>query len=547
MEMNMLYSPVLNSEQIERIRVVSKLRSVQHGEILYNQNDPTPPVFVVLSGQIQILALAAGSEKIVTTYSAGQFSGELVMISGRRSIYRCRAIEEGVLLQISARELRILIEKDAELCDIFMMTYLERRLLLRERGEGNVVVIGSLYSSNSLAIREFLTRDGHPFIYFDVDFDEMAQVLLRRFDLSLDDIPIVICNIDNILRNPSPQDVASYLGFNENIDDMEIRDVIVVGAGPAGLSAAVYAASEGLDVLVIEKGAPGGQAGSSSKIENYLGFPTGLSGHELAARAIAQAEKFGAEIMVARTVKRLNCDKRLYVVSLDDGQEIHCRTIVLATGAQYNKPALFNVDFFAGRGVYYNATFMEAHACADERVIDIGGGNSAGQAAVFLAQSNKNVQMLVRSGTLAQTMSRYLIRRIEENPLIRVCYSSEITKMEGSRHLERVTWMDKSKGASSTELIRHVFVMTGASPDTDWLSDCVALDGKGFVVSGPDLEKAQTPIPWPLSRQPHMLETSLPGVFVIGDARSGNVKRVASAVGEGSIVISLVHDALAER
>jgi thioredoxin reductase (NADPH) len=542
----MAYAPHLTEAQIDRIRIYAKPRQFVAGEILYEPGFDTPPVYVVISGAIRIVALGGKEERVVTTYRSGQFSGELLMISGRRSIYRCQAVEDGALLQLCPRDLRTLIGKDAELSDIIMNAFLTRRLSLKDNGQGNVVVLGSKYSADTLTLREFLTRDGHPFSYFDLDSDPVTQDLLDRFGVVIGDIPVVICNNSQVLKNPSTKEVAECLGFNSHIDDSQIRDLIIVGAGPAGLAAAVYAASEGLDVLVVEKAAPGGQAGSSSKIENYLGFPTGLSGQELADRAIAQAEKFGARIMVARSVERLNCDQRPYRVALDDGHEIPTRTIVLATGAQYNKPALPKLESFSGKGIYYNATFMEAQVCADERVIVIGGGNSAGQAAVFLAQNTAGVTMFVRSSSLVTTMSRYLIQRIEENPLIQLHYSSELTSLDGAEHLDRVTWTDKTTGESFTQAIRHVFVMTGASPKTDWLSKCLSLDSKGFVLTGRDLETATPPIPWPLARAPHMLETSLPGVFVVGDARSGNVKRVASAVGEGSIVLHLVHQALAE-
>jgi thioredoxin reductase (NADPH) len=542
----MSYAPILTAFQIERIRAFAVPRSVMADEILYEPGDDTPPVFVVISGGIRILALGGPEVRTVTTYDVGQFSGELLMISGRKSIYRCQATESGTLLELSARDLRTLIAKDAELSDVFMKAFLARRLSLREKGEGNVVVLGSRYSANTLAAREFLTRDGHPFTYLDLDVDQAAQELLDRFGVSTDDIPVVICNNARVLRNPSPKEIAECLGFNSNIDDSQVRDLVVVGAGPAGLAAAVYAASEGLDVLVIEKAAPGGQAGSSSKIENYLGFPTGLSGQDLVTGAIAQSEKFGAKIMVARAVDRLDCGKRPYTVHLDDGQEVPARAIVLATGAQYNKPSVSNLDAFSGKGIYYNATFMEAQLCVGEQVIVIGGGNSAGQAAVFLAQHTACVQMLVRSKSLKETMSRYLIQRIEENPRIRVHYSSELTALEGETHLERVSWIESETNRVSTQPIRHVFVMAGASPRTDWLSGCVSLDKKGFVLTGRDVEFATSSISWPLSRPPHMLETSVPGVFVVGDARSGNVKRVASAVGEGSIVVHLVHQVLAE-
>jgi thioredoxin reductase (NADPH) len=540
------YAPVLTASQIERIAALALRRDVLLGQILYEPGDDTPPVFVVLSGGIRILAVAGGQEQTVTTYGIGQFSGELLMISGRKSIYRCQAMEGGTLLELSAKNLRTLIAKDAELSDIFMKAFLTRRLSLKEHGHGNVLILGSRYSAATLAAREFLARDGHPFAYLDLDVDQAAQEVLDRFGVSAVDIPVVIWNGTQLLRNPSPKQIAECLGFNSNIDEKQVRDLVIVGAGPAGLAGAVYAASEGLDVLVIEKAAPGGQAGSSSKIENYLGFPTGLSGQELAASAIAQSEKFGAQIMVARAVDRLHCENRPYRVHLDNGQEIPTRVIVLATGAQYNKPSLPNLDAFLGKGIYYNATFMEGQLCVGEQVVVIGGGNSAGQAAVFLSQNSAGVTMLVRSENLSATMSRYLIQRIEENPHIEVHYSSELHSLEGKDHLECVSWINRSSGEIRTKPARHVFVMTGASPKTDWLSGCVALDKKGFVLTGRDLEGITPPVPWSLSRPPHMLETSLPGVFVVGDARSGNVKRVASAVGEGSIVVSLVHQVLGE-
>lgn len=542
----MSYSPILTEQQIDRIRHVAQLRSIEAGQTLYEPGFDTPPVYVVLSGEIRILAIAGGQASTITSYRAGQFSGELLMIAGRKSIYCCQAIEAGSVLELQAQDLRRLIAKDAELSDIFMSAFLARRLSLKAAGHGNVVVLGSRYSVDTLAVREFLTRDGHPFAYFDLDTDEATQELLDRFGVDTADIPVVICNNSQVLRNPSLNQLAASLGFNCHIDDLQIRDLVIVGAGPAGLAAAVYAASEGLDVLVVEKSAPGGQAGSSSKIENYLGFPTGLSGQELADRAIAQSEKFGAQIMVAHSAVSLNCDQRPYTVTLDDGLAIRTRAIVLATGAQYNKLPLPRLEQFTGQGIYYNATFMEAQLCAGEEVIVIGGGNSAGQAAVFLAQNTRGVHMLVRSTSLIDTMSRYLIERIEENPSIEVHYANELTSLEGNGHLEKVSWFDTNSGRTTTRAIRHVFLMTGASPKTDWLSGCLSLDKKGFVLTGRDLENAEPPIPWPLARRPLMLETSLPGVFVVGDARSGNVKRVASAVGEGSVVVHMVHQTLAE-
>jgi thioredoxin reductase (NADPH) len=338
------------------------------------------------------------------------------------------------------------------------------------------------------------------------------------------------------------------LGLNVSIDQTQVRDLIIVGAGPAGIAAAVYAASEGLDVLMIETESPGGQAGSSSKIENYLGFPTGISGQELAARAITQAQKFGAKMMVAHKVVQLNCGRRPYGVVLDNGNTLSARAIVISTGAQYNKPALANLSRFEGQGVYYGATYMESQLCEDEEVVVVGGGNSAGQAAVYLSQSARKVYLLVRSGALSDTMSRYLIQRITSNPSIEMRYRTEIVSLQGNMRLEQVSWIDRVTGETSTHDIHHVFIMAGASPRTDWLRGCVALDKKGFILTGRDLDTSglAPPASWDLTRAPQMLETNLPGVFAVGDVRAGNVKRVASAVGEGAIAIHLVHRALSE-
>jgi thioredoxin reductase (NADPH) len=383
----------------------------------------------------------------------------------------------------------------------------------------------------------------------DLDSDKTSQELLDRFEVKTEDVPVVICNGQTVLRNPSTQQLADCLGFNASIDQSQVRDLIIVGAGPSGLAAAVYAASEGLDALVIETEAPGGQAGSSSKIENYLGFPTGISGQELAARAITQAQKFGAQMMVAHKVVGLKCARRPYEVVLDNGNRLAARSIVISTGAQYNKLPLANLSEFEGQGVYYGATYIESQLCEDEDVVVVGGGNSAGQATVYLSQSARKVHLLVRSGCLRETMSRYLIQRITDNPAIQMHYRTEIVALQGKAQLEQITWIDRASGETSTHDIRHVFIMTGASPRTDWLRGCIALDEKGFILTGRDLDgsaELAPPSSWNLMRAPQMLETSLPAVFAVGDVRAGNVKRVASAVGEGAIAIHLVHRALAE-
>ncbi|MGB0036144.1 MAG: FAD-dependent oxidoreductase [Candidatus Acidiferrales bacterium] len=538
--------PVLTAAQINRVRPVSKLRRVVAGEILFEPGDTGIPFFVLLSGTMEIVQPDLTGERPIAAHSPGEFTGEMAMISGRRSLVRGRVTEPGEFLELSDDGLRSLIGKDAELSEIFMRAFILRRLVLISRGQGNVILMGSRHSANTLRLREFLSRNGHPYTYVDLDTDSTSQELLDRFKVKLDEIPVIVCQNRSVLRNPTIQKLADCLGFNSSIDESQVRDLIIVGAGPSGLAAAVYAASEGLDALVIEMDSPGGQAGSSSKIENYLGFPTGVSGQELATRAITQAEKFGAKMMVAHSVVRLDCEKRPYRVVLDNGNMLAARAIVISTGAQYNKPRIANLEKFEGQGIYYGATFMESQLCEQEDIIIVGGGNSAGQAAVFLSQTARKVHVLVRSSALSDTMSRYLIQRIEENSAIELHYGTEIVGLEGDTHLERVAWQDKASGETSTHDIRHVFIMAGASPRTEWLRGCLAMDNKGFIVTGRDLDNAAEAPAWKLARSPQMLETSLPGVFAVGDVRSGNVKRVASAVGEGAIAIHLVHRALAE-
>ena len=389
-------------------------------------------------------------------------------------------------------------------------------------------------------------RNGHPYSYIDLERDTDVQNLLDSFEISTNEIPVLICRGQLVLRNPSNQEIADCLGFNEPVDQTQVRDLVVIGAGPSGLAAAVYGASEGLDVLVLETSSPGGQAGSSSRIENYLGFPTGISGQELAARAYLQAQKFGAHMLVAKAT-RLICDRKPYVIELENGARISTRTVMIATGAQYRKLPLENLSRFEGAGVYHGATFVEAQLCAGEEVIVVGGGNSAGQAAVFLAQTAKRVHMLVRSTGLAATMSRYLIRRIEKSPAIALRPQTEIVAVEGGDHLNSVYWRNSQTGQTEKHEIRHIFVMTGADPNTSWLNGCIALDAKGFIKTGPDLSPDNlSAAGWSLMRQPYLLETSLSGVFAVGDVRGGSIKRVASAVGEGSITISFVHRVLQE-
>lgn len=540
--------PVLTTAQIDRIRSLGKVRRVVAGEILFEPGDMDVPFFVLLSGAMEIVQPDYTGERPIATHGRqGEFTGEITMISGKRCLVRGRVTKPGEFVELTGQGLRSLIGRDAELSEIFMRAFILRRLELINRGQGNLILMGSRHSAQTLRLREFLNRNGHPYTYVDLETDKTSQEILDRFAVRVDEIPVIICGATGcVFRNPTVQKLAEGLGFNVGIDESQVRDLIIVGAGPSGLAAAVYAGSEGLDVLVIETEAPGGQAGSSSKIENYLGFPTGLSGQELANRAIVQAQKFGAKMMIAHDVVQLDCAKRPYKVVLDNGTKLATRSLVIATGAQYNKPRIPNLEKFEGQGVYYGATFMEAQLCEQEEAIVVGGGNSAGQAAVYLSQTASKVHVLVRSGQLSDTMSRYLIQRIEQNPAIELHYKTEIAALEGDVRLERVTWRDNTSGSTSVRDIRHVFIMAGASPRTDWLHGCLALDEKGFILTGRDMDVASEKPVWPLQRPPQMLETSLPGVFAVGDVRAGNVKRVASAVGEGSIAIHLVHRTLAE-
>ncbi len=538
--------PILTPAQIRRIAAHGHMRAIERGEVLVEQGDSTVPFFVVVSGELEVVRPLGAAETLITVHRPGQFTGEVNMLSGRRALFRTRVTKPGEVVELDRQQMLALVQTDAELGELLMRAFLLRRVELVAAGMGDAVLIGSTHSAGTLRIKEFLMRNGYPYAYIDLERDPDVQNLVDVFHIAVSEIPVVVCRGQLVLRNPSNQQVADSLGFNEAVNQTQLRDLIIVGAGPSGLAAAVYGASEGLDVLVLETSSPGGQAGSSSKIENYLGFPTGISGQELAARAYSQAQKFGAQILIAKGT-RLASDRKPYVIEVENGARIPARTAVIATGAEYRKPPLKDLSRFEGAGVYYGATFVEAQLCGGEEVIVVGGGNSAGQAAVFLAETTKRVHMLVRSAGLAESMSRYLIRRIEETPTIVLRRHTEIVALEGGDHLESVRWRNSQTGQTEEHKISHVFLMTGADPNTRWLEGCVALDAKGFIKTGPDLSPADlSAARWPLARPPYLLETSLPGVFSVGDVRSGSIKRVASAVGEGSTAISFVHQVLRE-
>jgi thioredoxin reductase (NADPH) len=538
--------PKLTPAQLRRIAARGRAREIQLGEVLYEQGDSAVPFFVVVSGELEVVRPSGVVETLVTVYESGQFTGEVGTLSGRRSLFRVRSTKPGEVIELDRQHMLVLVQTDTEIGEILMRAFILRRVELVAAGMGDVVLIGSMHSPGTLRIKEFLMRNGHPYSYIDLERDADVQNLLDSFHVGASEIPVVICRGQVVLRNPRNQQIADCLGFNDAIDQTHVRDLVIIGAGPSGLAAAVYGASEGLDVLVLETSSPGGQAGSSSRIENYLGFPNGISGQELAARAYHQAQKFGVEMLIAKGT-RLLCGRKPYLVEVENGARIPARTVVIATGAEYRRPPCKDLLRFEGAGVYYGATFVEAQLCRGEEVIVVGGGNSAGQAAAFLAETTKSVHMLVRSAGLAESMSRYLIRRIEQTHTIVLWPFTEIVALEGGDHLESVRWQNNQTGQTEDRNINHVFVMTGAAPNTPWLDGCVALDAKGFIKVGSDLlPENLSAARWPLARPPYLLETSLPGVFAVGDVRGGSIKRVASAVGEGSIAISFVHQVLNE-
>ena len=535
--------PRLTSVQIARLTPHGKQIATLRGQILAEAGDRVP-MYVVLAGSLEIIQPTLAGETLVVVHTQGSFSGDVGTLRGLSSVVRTRVRDPGTVLVIDNAGLRAVVQTDSQLSELFMRAYILRRVALMTTGSSDVILLGSTRSAGTLRIQQFFTRNSYPFVNLDIDADASVRELLERFHVGVEDFPVLVCHGSGILKNPSNEEVAATLGMNQEIDNDRVRDVIVVGAGPAGLAAGVYAASEGLDAMVLETGTPGGQAGSSSKIENYLGFPTGISGLALAARALIQAQKFGAEIRTAYSVLSLSCDKRPYTIHFANGLSVRARTIVIATGAEYRQLSLGNAAGFMGMGIYYAATSTEAKRCGTGEVIVVGGGNSAGQAAVFLSGTCKMVHLLVRASGLADTMSQYLIRRINDSPNITLHVKTEITALEGTDQLERVTWKTVGKEPEVHD-IGHVFLMMGALPCTGWLNSCIALNDKGFVRTGSDLHDADlSATDWNSGRHPEFFESSIPGIFAVGDVRCGSIKRVAAAVGEGSACIQQVHRVL---
>jgi thioredoxin reductase (NADPH) len=535
--------PHLGEAQITRLSAHGRKITTQKGQILAEPGDRVP-MFLVLSGSLEIIQPTLVGETLIVVHTPGSFSGDVGTLRGIGAVVRIRVREGGEVLAIDDAHLRTVVQTDYELSELFMRALILRRAALFTTGSSDVILLGSAHSAGTLRLQQFLNRNSFPYVNLDLDADASVRALLERFHVHVEDLPVVVCRGSVVLKNPSNEEVAANLGMNQRIDDDRVRDVIVVGAGPAGLAAGVYAASEGLDVLVLETGTPGGQAGSSSKIENYLGFPTGISGLALAARALIQAQKFGAEVRTAYSVLSLDCDQRPYAIKFADGHAARAHAIVIATGAEYRQLSLDNAPRFLGMGIYYAATSTEARRCGSREVIVVGGGNSAGQAAVYLAGTCSMVHLLVRADGLAATMSQYLIRRIDDTPNITLHLRTEITALAGQEQLTHVTWQTAGEQAETHD-IGHVFLMMGALPCTGWLNSCIALNDKGFVLTGSDLHAQDLSSPlWKNRHQPEFFETSIPGIFAVGDVRCGSVKRVAAAVGEGSACIQQVHRVL---
>ena len=530
--------PKLSREHVQRLAAYGEEQFFPKGTMLFTRGDRGVDFFVVIEGSVEITdGGAEGREETIHVHADRQFTGELDLFNDREILVSGRTGHDSRIVRIPRAQFRRLIEVEPDVGEIIMRAFILRRVGLMKHEQGGVVLIGSAHSGDTQRIQRFLSRNGYPHRVLDTDRDPDAEGFLECLEIAPEELPVIVLPGHAFLRNPSTHALADALGLTENFDPNRIYDLTVVGAGPAGLAAAVYGASEGLDTIVIEPLAPGGQAGTSSKIENYLGFPTGISGQALAGRAQVQAQKFGARLAISRRASAIDCAASPYCVQLEDGQRIGTRSIVIATGARYRTLDVENYDKFEGQGIHYAATWMEGNLCTNEEVVVVGGGNSAGQAAVFLSQHARHVHMLLRSEGLAATMSDYLIQRIDASPKITLHTQTEITVLKGERLLEEVSWTNRQTGESVTRKIGNVFVMIGAVPNTDWLDGCVALDRGGFVVTGRDSEGMALPSPYATER---------PGIFAVGDVRSGSTKRVASGVGEGSVVVSSVHAYLAD-
>jgi len=539
--------PVLTDAQVERVRERGAVMEVEDGTLLFDVGDRDTGFYIVLSGEVVIYQPDLGRDRVIVTHQPGEFTGEINMLAQHRSVVAARMQGDGRVVRLDRAGFSKLLAEDSELSDIMTGAFIHRRLSLVSNEQTSFVLVGRSETPRVLELQQFMARSGQPIRFLDVRSDAAAADLLGFFGVTEDELPaVVLTDRGRVLRSATPKQIAEELGLSQTFSAEEVVDVAVVGGGPAGLSASVYAASEGLSVVCFEGTAFGGQAGSSSKIENYLGFPTGLSGGTLTARALHQALKFGARMTIPHTVRGLDTSTWPYRLRLDDDIEVCARSVVLASGARYRRLDVPDLDRFEGAGIYYSATYVEARSCEEDEVVVVGGGNSAGQAAMFLSTHAHHVHVLVRGDTLADSMSSYLTRRLEASPDITIHYLTEVVALHGEEHLEAMTWRGAT-GHTDRRDLRHLYVMIGAVPRTEWIpSTGPALDARGFVLTGFDLTDDQRSAYGAIGRAPYHLETGTPGIFAVGDVRSGSVKRVASAVGEGAMVMQFVHRTVAE-
>ena len=535
--------PTLDETQIGQLagctHAVPKL--FRDGQTLFAVGDRNMNFFVIKSGEVEIVDRSGDERKTVTIHRPGGFTGDITHLTGLPAVVTAIARGDCEAYEITGDALRSVLNQCPGIGDIILQAFIARRQLLRESPNfTGLRVIGSRYSPDTFRVRDFLAKNRILFTWVDIETDPNVDRLLRQFGVTDLDTPVVACGKMLLLRNPTNRQLADAIGIRQPLEDL-VYDLVVVGAGPAGLAAAVYGASEGLRTAVLEQTAPGGQAGSSMRIENYLGFPTGLTGSELADRAILQADKFGAHLSVPTLVNRLAFENAYTLVRLDGGETVTAKCLLIATGADYRRLGVEGADRFEGTGVYYAATLAEAHLCQGSQVIVVGGGNSAGQAAVFLSINSRNVLLLIRGYDLYKNMSSYLARRIEQTANIELVRNTTIRRMNGNGHLRTVDIVNSETGEERTVEAIGVFSFIGADPRTSWLPPEIERDGKGFVRTGRDLDRSPY---WTSGRQPFLLETSRAGVFAAGDVRSGSVKRVASAVGEGAMAVQFVHEHL---
>jgi thioredoxin reductase (NADPH) len=534
--------PRLNDMQMARLRDLGRVRTVEPGEVLFAAGDAGSDFFVIESGAVTIVQGLGRENRVIAVHGPHRFLGELGLLTGQRLYLSGVVRDAGEVIQVPLERLPEVLDEDKALVDLILAAFIARRAILIDVGTG-IKLIGSRFSPDSRRLREFLARNRMPHQWTDLEQDEDAEALLGGLGVEPGETPVVIATGGEILRNPSNAELGRAIGLGSSGPAPALCDVVVVGAGPAGLAASLYAASEGLDVQCVEAVASGGQAGTSARIENYLGFPTGISGSELAQRAGLQAAKFGSRLAVPAAAVALRSMPGRHEIELSNGDLATGRTVVIATGAQYRRLDIPRFDEFDGGGIYYAATQAEAQLCADSPVAVVGGGNSAGQAAMFLSRHASCCRLLIRGDDLAKSMSRYLVDQIERNDSVEVLTHSQIVELEGERELEVITVEDTSSGERTHLPARALFVFIGASPHTGWLEDQLAHDGAGFLLTGHDLQGED--LMEFNGRQPLFLETSRPGIFAVGDVHAGSIKRVASAVGEGSMAVRLVHQRLA--